>query len=224
MIRHPRLRPAPWRPAKPPAVGRSRDRGPAEEGLVGGRQQQRVAQSGQLVRGPQQRQRLLGGLAQVEAGVDDDPVRGQAGRERPRGPLDQEGGHRGRPRRRRRGSGSGIRGPSRMWVATTRGPGRGRHRQVVGVGEAADVVAHHRAHGVGLPGHRRPPGVDRQGDVEAGPRAAMAGMTRSSSSASPTSGPGPALTPPTSSRSAPSSTNRSARRTRSSRAKVAPLS
>ena len=41
--------------------------------------------------------------------------------------------------------------------------------------------------------------------------ASIAGTTRSSSSASPTSGPGPALTPPTSSRSAPSATSSSAR-------------
>ena len=43
----------------------------------------------------------------------------------------------------------------------------GRRRQVVGVGEAADVVAHHRALGVGGPGDRGPPGVDRDRRVEA---------------------------------------------------------
>src|ERR1035437_9886248 len=52
----------------------------------------------------------------------------------------------------------------------------------------------------------------------------MAGITLSSSWASVTSGPGPAFTPPISSRSAPSSTSAAARRTRSSKAKVAPLS
>ena len=39
--------------------------------------------------------------------------------------------------------------------------------QVVGVGEAADVVAHDRA-GRGRGEHHRPPGVDAERDVEAG--------------------------------------------------------
>ena len=49
-----------------------------------------------------------------------------------------------------------------------RGAGRGGHGQVLGVGEAADVVAHHGAGGEAGAGHRRPPRVDRQGHVEAG--------------------------------------------------------
>ena len=42
-----------------------------------------------------------------------------------------------------------------------------RRRRVVGVGQAADVVAHHRALGVGGAGHRGAPGVDRDRRVEA---------------------------------------------------------
>ena len=83
----------------------------AEEGLVGGRQEQRIAQVGQPVRGPQQGERLGRRLAQVEPGVDHDPVGGDAGGPGPLGPLEQE--------RRARpdhvvvdGLGVGTRGPS----------------------------------------------------------------------------------------------------------------
>ena len=48
------------------------------------------------------------------------------------------------------------------------GAGLRGHREVVGVGEPADVVADHRAGLVGGLGHRRPPRVGRQRDVEAG--------------------------------------------------------
>jgi hypothetical protein len=54
--------------------------------------------------------------------------------------------------------------------------------------------------------------------------ASMAGTTRSSSSPAPTSGPGPALTPPTSSTSAPWATRSSARRRKESKSKYEPLS
>ena len=47
----------------------------------------------------------------------------------------------------------------------------GRRRGVVGVAEAADVVAHHRALGVTGPGDRGPPGVDGDRRVEAGDQA-----------------------------------------------------
>ncbi len=66
--------------------------------------------------------------------------------------------------------GVGDAGPQADVGGHHRGPGGGRHRQVLGVGEATDVVAHHRPDGVGLLGHRGPPGVDRQRDVEPGPQ------------------------------------------------------
>ena len=55
-----------------------------------------------------------------------------------------------------------------MWVATTEAPCFGRDRQVVGIGEAADVVADDRAGPARRVEHRRPPRVDRERDVEAG--------------------------------------------------------
>ena len=52
-----------------------------------------------------------------------------------------------------------------MWVATTARPGSSGFGQVVGVGEPADVVTHHRTGAEGLPRHRGAPGVDRDRDV-----------------------------------------------------------
>ena len=49
------------------------------------------------------------------------------------------------------------------------GAGGRCHRQVLGVGEAADVVADDRADAIGSLRDRRSPGVDGDGDVE--PRA-----------------------------------------------------
>ena len=86
----------------------------------------------------------------------------------PRRPVGQEGARPSAPASSYTGSGSGTRGARRMWVATTDAPSGGAHRQVVGVGEAADVVADDRA-GLGrLADHRGPPGVDRERQVEAG--------------------------------------------------------
>ena len=100
----------------------------------------------------------------------------------------------------------------------------GRDREVLGVGEAADVVADHGA------GRQPASSTDaRQVSTETGVSnravsASTAGTTRSSSSSSPTSGPGPAFTPPTSSRSAPASTRPSARARKASKSQVAPRS
>ena len=52
-----------------------------------------------------------------------------------------------------------------------RGAVLGRRRRVVGIGQAADVVAHHGALGVRGAGDRGAPGVDRDGRVEAGHQA-----------------------------------------------------
>ena len=54
-----------------------------------------------------------------------------------------------------------------MCVATTAAPNSAAARQVVGVGEPADVVAHHRALLVRGAGDRGPPGVDRHRRREA---------------------------------------------------------
>ena len=62
-----------------------------------------------------------------------------------------------------------MRGPSRMWVATTVAPAAAAAGEVPRIGEAADVVADHGAGGIRLGGHRGPPGVDRERDVEAVP-------------------------------------------------------
>ncbi len=54
-----------------------------------------------------------------------------------------------------------------MWVATTDAPAAAAARQVVLVGEAADVVAQDGAGGEGCRGDGRAPGVDADGHVEA---------------------------------------------------------
>ena len=154
-----------------------RCRGPRrpEERLVRRREQQRVAEC--PASSPEARRRVerLGrGLAEVEPGVEDDPLgpRNACG-EGPRGPFDEEAGDRRHHvvvvRARDRGSGAragcGWPPPSRRRSAAA--------GQVVGVGEPADVVADHGTRRVGRPGHRRPPGVDRERDVDtasAGPR------------------------------------------------------
>ena len=177
---------------------------PPEKGLVGRGEQERIAEAGQVAERAEQRQRLLGRLAEVEPGVEDDPVARGCRPPRPGRPARPGTRRRRRPRRRSTGRGRRPAGASRMWVATTRGAGRRRSGQVVGVAEAADVVAEHRPGRVGLLGHRGPPRVDRHRDVEAVGQVADGRTTRSSSSASVTSGPGPAFTPPTSRMSAPS--------------------
>ena len=98
-----------------------------------------------------------------------------------------------------------------MCVATTVAACLAATVEVVGIAEPGDVVAHDRARRARRVEHGGAPRVDRQRHVERAASASIAGTTRSSSSASPTSGPGPALTPPTSRSSAPSSTSSSAR-------------
>jgi hypothetical protein len=138
-----------------------------EERLVGGRQQEGVPESGQPVRGAQQGERLVRGLPEVESGVEHDAIGGEAGRTRPLGPLEEIAGDRPDHVVVHR-LGIGDAGTEPDVGGHHRGPGGGGGRQVVGIGEAADVVAHHGAGRVRLPGHRRPPGVDRQGQVETG--------------------------------------------------------
>ena len=139
----------------------------AEEPLVRRREQQRVAVPGERVALAQQHRALRRRLAEIEAGVERDLVaaRGRRPRRVPRG---------------RAGTrdvadqvvvvrlGVGRRAAcSRMWVATTDASWLGRDREVVGVAEPADVVADHRAGLARLVEHRGPPGVARDGDVEA---------------------------------------------------------
>ena len=126
-----------------------------------------IAEPGQSVRGPQQHQRLLPRLAQVEAGIEDDPIGGDTGGQSPPGPVDQKSLHVGhhvvvvRLGVGDAGRQADVGGHHRC----ARSGGRG---QVARVGEAADVVADHGARLVRRRGHRCPPGVDRQRDVEAG--------------------------------------------------------
>ena len=138
----------------------------AEECLVGRGEQQRVAERGEGRRRAQKGQRLLRRLAEVEAGIEHDALGGDAGGAGAGGPVGEEAGHVvhdvvvvrvgvGHPRRE-----PDVRDHHRGAVL-------GRGRRVVGVGQAADVVAHHRALGVRGAGHRGPPGVDRDGRVEA---------------------------------------------------------
>ena len=115
----------------------------------------------------QQLERLVGGLAQVEAGVEHDPVGRDAGRLRPVGPLDQEVAHLAQQVVVVRVGVGDARGEADVGGDDRRARGRA-HGQVVGVGEAADVVADDRARGVAGGGDRGPGGVDRQGHVEAG--------------------------------------------------------
>ena len=94
----------------------------AEEGLVRRGEQQRVAERGQGRRGAQQGQRLLGRLAEVEAGVEHDAVGRDARGPGAGGPLGEEAGHVARRRRRSAGRGRRTRGARRMWVMTTAAP------------------------------------------------------------------------------------------------------
>ena len=79
-------------------------------------------------------------------------------------------------------------------MATTDRRVLGGDGEVVGVAEAADVVADDRAGRARRVEHRRAPRVERdRRRRSARASASIAGTTRSSSSASPTSGPGPGL-------------------------------
>ena len=130
----------------------SRSRTPPEEGLVGRREQQRVAEARPAA--PEARssvERLLGRLAEVEPGVEHDPLGRDAGRRGPVGPVGEERARRRRPRRR--STGRGRRPGARAgcgWPPRVAPAGRG-DREVVGVGEPADVVAERP------PRPRRPP-------------------------------------------------------------------
>ena len=64
----------------------------AEEGLVRRGKEQRVPESGETVGGPQQGQRLVGGLAEVEPGVEHDPLRRNTGGFGLAAALEKEGG------------------------------------------------------------------------------------------------------------------------------------
>ena len=137
----------------------------AEEGLVRGRQQQWEAEAGQGRRSAQQEQRLPGGLAEVEAGVDHDPLGRDAGGEGAPGPLGQEPSHLGHHVVVAR-VGVGHPGGQADVGGHHRRLGPSRRGEVVGIGEAADVVAHHRARLVGGGGHAGAPRVDRDRHVE----------------------------------------------------------
>jgi len=138
----------------------------AEKGLVRGREEQGVAVGGQSVRGPQEGERLLGRLAQVEPGIEDDPAGAQSDCPSPGRSLEERGldlSHQVGIDR------VGVRYPGREAdVGGDHGrPVLGGCQEVVGVGEPADVVADHSTLGVAGPGHRGPPGVDRDRHVEA---------------------------------------------------------
>ena len=101
-----------------------------------------------------------------------------------------------------------MRGPSRMWVATTVAPAAAATGRYSGSAKPLMSLPTTAPARVGLPAtEARQVSTDSGMSKRAG-RASMAGITRSSSSSSPTAGPGPAFTPPTSRRSAPSSTSR----------------
>src|SRR5207237_10603680 len=122
----------------------------------------------QRVRPSQQLERLLPRLAQVEPGVDDDAFGRDAGRFGATGAIGEELADRGYDVAVTR---LGVRNP---WLeADVGGDHRGTrlraHVQVVGVGEAADVVADLRAGRIGGARHLGPPGVDRDRDVEPRP-------------------------------------------------------
>ena len=67
----------------------------AEERLVGGGQQERVAEAGQGRRGAEKGERLLGRLAQIESGVEDDALGRDTGPLGACGPIEQERAHLG---------------------------------------------------------------------------------------------------------------------------------
>ena len=182
----------------------------AEERLVRGRDEQRVTE----------RAEALGGTQAARA-TGPASCRGRSPRRRrsarpgcphPRrtGARREELAHGRRPRRRRPGSGSRTLGASRMCVATTDAPASaaaGRYS-----GSAKPLMSFPRT----APSRYDSRATDaRQVSTEMGRskvlwRTATVPTTRSSSSASVTSGPGPAFTPPTSSTSAPSATSPSA--------------
>lgn len=90
----------------------------AEKALVRSRQQQGMAEYGEALRGPQQLERLLGRLAEVETCVDYHALRGNAG-------VDGASGQVGQPVANLDDDvavhrlGIGHAGARRMWVATT---------------------------------------------------------------------------------------------------------
>ena len=190
--RHPRAIPRAWAAAV--ASRRwsiSRSRTTAQEGLVGRREQQRVPQRGQGGRSPQQLERLRRRLAQVEPGVDHHPLGRDARRPGPAGTFGAGTRRRRPPGRCRRARGRGPAGPGgcgwpRRWPRQL-----AADLEVLGVGEAADVVAEHGAGPVRL---ARPPRPARCPPTRAGRsgrrRPSTAGISRSSSSSSLTSGPG----------------------------------
>ena len=97
----------------------------AEEPLVRRRQEQRASRARPAGRGPAgARATAARRLAEVEAGVDHHPLARDPGRLGRLGPVAQEPAHRVDDRLVVAGSGSGTRGPIRMWVATTDAPCR----------------------------------------------------------------------------------------------------
>ena len=197
----------------------------AEERLVGGRQQQRVAERRQPVALPEQhgalRPRSCRGRGRRRASIWSDGQPGGAG---PPGPVDQEGGDVAdeivvvRLRVAHPGGEADVGGHHRR-------AGAGGGGQVVGVAEAADVIADHRAGGAGGGEDVGVPGIGRDRHVEPGSTSAStAGTTRSSSSCFAHRRARPGLDAPTSRMSAPSATSASARRRVRSRANVAPWS
>ena len=101
----------------------------AEEPLVRRRQEQRPAEGGQPVVGPQQLERLRLGLAEVEAGVDHHPLARDAGRLGRLGAVAQEPAHRVDDRLVVDGLGIGDAGADADVGGDDRRTGRGRHRR-----------------------------------------------------------------------------------------------
>ena len=100
----------------------------AEEPLVRRRQEHRPAERGEAVGGPQQLERLRLGLAEVEAGVDHDPLARDAGglgrlrrasRRKRRDRVDHARRRRARGRARGGRAGCGWRPPTRPAAAAT---------------------------------------------------------------------------------------------------------
>ena len=138
-----------------------------EEGLVGRREQQRRTESRQFRRLTKQLQRLRGRLAQVQPGVQNDLFVVESGREGPPSAFEEERAHRGgdvvvvRVRIRDARSQADVRGDHGRL-------GRRRGLEVLGVGEATDVVAEAGTGRKAGPGDRRPPGVHTERHVETG--------------------------------------------------------